>query len=69
MNPADFDRITVVLAELDRDGIRTPTYETVLRWAKVGKVRAVNVGANRFLVHRNDVRGMVTPKPLAGGAA
>ncbi|UXA19828.1 hypothetical protein [Mycobacterium sp. SMC-4] len=64
MNPADFDRISRVLAELSRDGLNTPTDKTVLRWAKSGRIRALQVGAGRFLVHRDDVRRMVTPTPL-----
>jgi excisionase family DNA binding protein len=63
-SPADYARISDVLAELDRDGFNTPAYDTVRRWANAGKIRAVRVGADRLLVYREDVRRMVTPTPV-----
>lgn len=64
VNPADYAPISLIRAELDRDGLAAPAYETVRRWANDGRIRAVRVGADRLLVARDDVRRMVTPTPV-----
>jgi len=64
MDPADFDRISRVRAELTAEGFTVPTGQTVWRWAIDGEIRAVRVGAGPLLVSREDVRRMVTPTPV-----
>jgi hypothetical protein len=62
----EYGHIPDVHAELKRDGLPVPHYETTRRAAHDGTVRAVRVGTGRgrLLVHREDVRALVTGTPV-----